>query len=102
MGYVRGVMHGMVIGTAIGVCIAPQEGSRTRAQIARAVEQGRIGMQRAQETARTVVPKAQSAARSVAEAAVSVRDTVEKIRHHEDGEPYVSVNGGNGRGSAAP
>jgi gas vesicle protein len=89
MGYVRGVMHGMVIGTAIGVCIAPQEGTRTRAQIGRAVEQ-----------ARSVVPRAQGAARSVAGAAVSVRDTVEKFRHREESEPYVSVNGsGNGSSS---
>ncbi len=102
MGYFRGLVHGAVIGTVVGICIAPQEGTRTRAQIARAVEQARTGVQRAQVTARTVLPKAQSAARSVAEAAGTVRVTVEKLRHQQDdGEPYVSVNGsGNGSGVA--
>jgi gas vesicle protein len=90
MGYIRGVIHGTVIGTVIGLSIAPQEGSRTRAQIARAIEQARSTALKAQGTARTVVPMAQVAARTV-------RGQVEKMRHHDDAEPYVSVNGvGNG------
>jgi gas vesicle protein len=100
MGYIRGVVHGTVIGTVVGICIAPQEGSRTRAQISRAVEQARITAQKAQGTARTMMPMAQSAARTVVEAAGTVRDQVEKIRSHDDAEPYVSVNGG-GNGSPA-
>jgi gas vesicle protein len=97
VGYFRGVIHGTVIGTMVGLCIAPQEGSRTRAQVQRAVEQARSGVQRAQETARTVMPVAQSAARSVAEAAGSMRGSMERMRHHEEAEPYVSVNSsGNG------
>jgi gas vesicle protein len=91
MGYVRGVIHGTVIGTVIGLAVAPQEGSRTRAQISRAIEQARSTMMRAQQTARTVMPVAQSAVRTVAEA-------VEKRRAHTEAEPYVSVNGG-GNGS---
>jgi gas vesicle protein len=75
----------------VGLCIAPQEGTRTRAQLSRALEQTRSTVQRAQETARTVMPKAQSAARTVVE-------QVEKMRSHEEAEPYVSVNGG-GNGS---
>jgi len=98
MGYIRGVVHGTVIGTVVGLCIAPQEGTRTRAQLSRALEQARSTALKAQETARVVVPMAQSAARGVVGAAGSVRDQVEKRRHHEDAEPYVSVNGG-GNGS---
>jgi gas vesicle protein len=94
MGYFRGVIHGTVIGTVVGLCIAPQEGSRTRAQIQRAAEQARSGVERAQQTARTVMPRAQSAARSMAEAAGTVRGGVDRLRHHDEaGEPYVSVNG---------
>ena len=33
MGYIRGFMHGAVIGTAIGLCVAPQTGDKTRAQL---------------------------------------------------------------------
>jgi gas vesicle protein len=98
MGYTRGVIHGTVIGTVVGLCIAPQEGTRTRAQIRNAIEQARSTVQKAQETARVVMPKAQSAARSVVEAAGTVREQVERRRHHEEAEPYVSVNGG-GNGS---
>jgi gas vesicle protein len=98
MGYFRGVIHGTVIGTVVGLCIAPQEGSRTRAQAQAAVAQARSSLQRAQETARTVAPRAQSAARTVAQAAETVRGGVERIRHqHDQAEPYVSVNSsGNG------
>jgi gas vesicle protein len=97
MGYIRGVIHGTVIGTVVGLCVAPQEGARTRAQLQRAVDQARTGVQRAQETARTVMPRAQSAARTVVEAAETVRGGVERMRHQQDPEPYVPVNGaGNG------
>jgi len=93
MGYIRGVIHGTVIGTVIGLSIAPQEGARTRAQIARAIEQARSTVLKAQGTARTVVPMAQVAARTV-------RVQVDKMRRHDEAEPYVSVNGG-GNGSPA-
>ena len=93
MGYFRGDTQGTVIGTRVGLAIAPQEGTRTRAQAQRAFEQARGGIERAQQTVRTAVPKAQMAAQSVAAAAGTVRGCVERMRHHEDGVPYVSVNG---------
>jgi gas vesicle protein len=93
MGYFRGVIHGMAVGTVVGLCVAPQEGARTRAQLQRAVGQTRTGIQRAQVTARAVVPMAQSAVRTVAGAAGSLR------HGQEEAEPYVSVNG-SGNGSA--
>jgi gas vesicle protein len=98
MGYIRGVIHGTVLGTVVGICIAPQEGTRTRAQLAQAFERARSTAQKAQGTARTMVPMAQTAARSMVEAAGTVRGQVEKMRHHDNAEPYVSVNGG-GNGS---
>ena len=33
MAYIRGLAHGAVVGTVIGLCVAPQEGRRTREQI---------------------------------------------------------------------
>jgi gas vesicle protein len=33
MGYIRGFMHGAVVGTVIGLCVAPQTGDKTRAQL---------------------------------------------------------------------
>lgn len=96
MGYIRGVIHGTAIGTVVGLCIAPQEGTRTRAQLQRALAQTRSTVQKAQETARTMMPVAQSAARTVVEAAGTVREQVEKRRSNAEAEPYVSVNGGNG------
>jgi len=97
MGYFRGVIHGTLIGTVVGLCIAPQEGSRTRAQVQGAIEQARSGLQRAQETARTMAPRAQTAARTMAHAAETVRGGVDRMRHSdEQAEPYVSVNGSDG------
>ena len=33
MGYFRGLMHGAAVGTVIGLCVAPQTGDKTRAQL---------------------------------------------------------------------
>jgi gas vesicle protein len=33
MGYIRGFMHGAVVGTVIGLSVAPQTGDKTRAQL---------------------------------------------------------------------
>jgi gas vesicle protein len=33
MGYIRGFMHGAAVGTVIGLCVAPQTGDKTRAQL---------------------------------------------------------------------
>lgn len=103
MGYFRGVIHGMAVGTVVGLCIAPQEGKRTRAQLQRAADQARSGIQVAQQTVRTMAPKAQVAARTVATAAGTVRGGMERMRHDHEGEPYVSVNGGgDGNGASRP
>ena len=90
MGYFRGVIHGVAVGTVIGLCVAPQEGRRTRAQLQRAVEQTRGGIDRVQATARTMMPVAQGAVRSMAGAGAGIGH----MRHrHDESEPYVSVNG---------
>jgi gas vesicle protein len=33
MGYIRGFMHGAAVGTVVGLCVAPQTGDKTRAQL---------------------------------------------------------------------
>jgi gas vesicle protein len=43
MGYIRGLMHGAVVGTAIGICVAPQTGDKTRAQLRTVVAAAREG-----------------------------------------------------------
>ncbi len=35
MGYLRGVMHGAVLGAALGLLYAPQTGTRTRRELSR-------------------------------------------------------------------
>jgi hypothetical protein len=47
MGYIRGLIHGAVIGTIVGVCIAPQEGRRTREQLQRTAATVQQGARRA-------------------------------------------------------
>ncbi len=33
MGYIRGLVHGTAVGTVVGLCVAPQTGDKTRAQL---------------------------------------------------------------------
>jgi gas vesicle protein len=57
MGYIRGFMHGAVMGTAIGLCIAPQTGEKTRKQLqvmAGAARAGALTTGRALSKARPV------------------------------------------------
>ena len=80
----------------IGLCVAPQEGKRTREQVRRTTDAVRQGVQRAQETARRVAPTVQSAAQSVGEVVGSVRS---RLQHDADEEALISVNGGNRPGT---
>lgn len=73
MGYIRGVVHGAIVGTTIGLCIAPQEGERTRQQLRGATATVRQGLDRAQETAQRLAPAAESAAQRVIEIVGQVR-----------------------------
>jgi gas vesicle protein len=44
MAYIRGFVHGAVVGTAIGLCVAPQTGDKTRAQLRVAKAAAREGL----------------------------------------------------------
>jgi gas vesicle protein len=76
MGYIRGFVHGSVIGVVAGLCVAPQPGSKTRQQLAACGAAARDGYQAAERTVRRVAPFA-SAAADVA------RHQVEKVRHDD-------------------
>jgi gas vesicle protein len=68
MGYIRGFMHGAVVGTVVGLCVAPQTGDKTRAQlrvIKDAAREGAITSGRALRRAR---PMASNAVHMVASA----------------------------------
>jgi gas vesicle protein len=89
--YIRGLVHGAVVGTVIGLCVAPQEGRRTREQIQSVAIAIRDGAQQVADTARKVGPTAQTAARQVGEVVGNVRGKV--VRRHEETEELISVNG---------
>jgi gas vesicle protein len=91
MGYIRGLIHGAAIGTIVGICIAPQDGKRTREQLQRSATAVQQGARKAQMTARRMGPTMQSAAQSVGEVVDSVRGMVS--RQHDEEETFVSVNG---------
>ena len=67
MGYVRGFVHGSVIGVVAGLCIAPQTGDKTRAQLTGVANAAREGIGVAQRTARKVAPFASLAVTAVRE-----------------------------------
>jgi gas vesicle protein len=92
VGYIRGLAHGAVVGTVIGLCVAPQEGRRTREQIQGIAIAVRDGAQQVVDTARRVGPTAQTAARQVGEVVGNVKGKVVR-RHEEADEALISVNG---------
>lgn len=75
MGYFRGFFQGAVTGTVIGLCIAPQTGDKTRAQIREGAKALREGAEVTSRALQRVAP--------VASSAVQV---VERVRHRNDGD----------------
>jgi len=88
MGYLKGFIHGAAVGTAVGICFAPQPGRRTREQVSSFAGTASDAAAKAQEAARKAAPYAQSAASTVAGAASSVKD---KVTGGDDSE--VTVKG---------
>jgi gas vesicle protein len=76
MGYIRGFIHGAVAGTIVGICVAPQPGERTRAQLGSFGRAARDSYDLASRTVRQVAPVVSGAA-SVA------RSQVGRMRHQE-------------------
>ena len=74
MGYFRGLMHGAAVGTVIGLCVAPQTGDKTRAQL-------RLAPQAAREGAMTT-GRALSRARPMASGAVHLVATARHRGEH--------------------
>jgi gas vesicle protein len=86
MGYIRGFVHGAVAGTLIGICIAPQPGERTRAQLRALGKAARGGVDSAQRTAKHMAPM-------VSGAATLARHQVERRHHHEGAEAAETTFG---------
>jgi len=54
MGYVRGFMHGAVIGTVVGLCVAPQTGEKTRNQLISVGHAAQSGYRQAEKAVRSI------------------------------------------------
>ena len=69
MGYFRGLIHGVAIGTLAGLALAPQPGERTREQMKDAAKGVRSGLEltgrAVQRVAPVVAPVAQNAMHAV-------------------------------------
>ena len=85
MGYLRGFVHGGVVGVVVGLCVAPQPGSKTRQQLAGFGAAAKEGYQVAERTVRRVAPFAGAAAELA-------RTQVDKVRH-DDEDDSLSVGG---------
>jgi hypothetical protein len=84
MVYVRGFVHGCVVRIVVGLCIAPQPGTKTRQQLAAFGAAARDGYQVAERTVRRVAPLAGAAAEMA-------RHKVDKTHHDDDDS--LSVEG---------
>ena len=56
MGYVRGLLHGTAAGIVVGLCLAPQTGKKTRAQLNELGRHARDTYQAAERTFHKVAP----------------------------------------------
>lgn len=86
MGYIRGFIHGTLAGTVLGLCVAPQNGKRTRQQLSGFATAAREGYDLAQRTVRRMAPYASSAAGAAME-------KVDRGRRHENGHGIVELEG---------
>jgi gas vesicle protein len=86
MGYIRGVVHGAIAGTVLGICIAPQPGEKTRQQLAAFGRAAHDGYDVAQRTAKQMAPV-------VSAAAHMAKEQVAKVRHSDEDSDAVSVEG---------
>ena len=89
MGYVRGFVHGGIVGVVAGLCIAPQTGDRTRAQLSGVANAAKEGLGVAQRTARRVAPFANLAVTAVRDKVESgsdddVEDLATAVRIHNE------------------
>jgi len=90
MGYIRGFVHGTIAGTVVGLCVAPQEGVRTRAQLTAFSRAAREGYGVAEKTVRQVAPIASAAA-------TMAREQIQRARRHGDDESDALSAEGNVR-----
>ncbi|MFN2451024.1 MAG: YtxH domain-containing protein [Candidatus Dormibacteria bacterium] len=104
MGYLKGFIHGAAIGTAVGICVAPQPGRKTREQVSSFAGSASGAAAKAQDAARQAAPFVQSAASTVVGAASSVKD---KVTGGDDpaiavkGQVTVRTDSGNGSASTS-
>lgn len=84
MGYIRGFVHGGVVGAVAGLCMAPQPGIKTRQQLAAFGTAARDSYDVAERTVRRVAPFATAAADMA-------RQQVERVRRDDD--EAVTVDG---------
>lgn len=93
MGYFRGFIHGVAIGTLAGLAIAPQPGDRTREQMREAAKGLKSGIdsttRAVQRVAPTVAPVAGNAVQLVAT----------RVRRRRADDESMSPYGGNGAGT---
>ena len=96
MGYIRGFAHGAVIGGVIGICLAPQEGERTRAQLKEAGKGVRTGLEITGRAMQRVAPV-------VAPVAGNAMQVVDRVRHRrEPGDDSVYAGNGTSGETATP
>jgi gas vesicle protein len=89
MGYIKGLVHGAVVGTLVGLWVAPQSGERTRAQLRAFGKAARDGIDTAQRTAQHVAPVVRGAA-------ALAREQIERRRHREEAEAAFRATPQNG------
>ena len=87
MGYFRGLIHGVAIGTLAGLALAPQAGDRTREQMKDAAK----GVKNGLEVTGRAVQRAAPVVAPVAQSALHAVDLVRRRRGDDD--DVLAANG---------
>jgi gas vesicle protein len=89
MGYMRGFVHGAMAGTVLGLCLAPQPGDQTRAQLSAFGRAARDGYGVARRTWEQIAPV-------VSGATSLVGHQVERMRRREEASSVDDGHTGGG------
>jgi gas vesicle protein len=89
MGYIRGLTHGALLGVVVGLCVAPQPGERTRAQLKEAGKGVKAGLEITTRAVQKMAPVVAPMAGSAIQVAARARHRGEHAEH----EHPVGANG---------
>ncbi len=99
MGYFKGLTHGLMLGAAIGVAVAPRPGRETRTDLARRAVKARETSEQIYESAREVWAAARPAVVTAAQLATDLARAMQPVAQGAGGK-FIELVGRGQRSQA--